>query len=58
MFFFRSGNYSKFVSEGFVFNFIGVLAVLYGVLVLYLVNETDFKRVEAVEDEITLASSR
>lgn len=57
IFFFRGANYGQFVSEGFVFNFIGVFAVLYGVLVLYLVNETDFKRVESPEDEITLASS-
>lgn len=50
-------NYSKFVSEGVVFNFIGVFAALYGVLVLYMVNELDYKRVALPEDEMALTGS-
>ncbi|KAJ8910082.1 hypothetical protein NQ315_010872 [Exocentrus adspersus] len=52
-----SDKYSSFESEGIIFNFIGVFAALYGVMVLYMVNETDYKRVALPEDEMALASS-
>ncbi|KAJ8970508.1 hypothetical protein NQ317_007873 [Molorchus minor] len=50
-------EYSKFDAEGVVCNLIGVFVVFYGVMVLYLVNEMDYKRVSLPEDEIALAAS-
>ncbi|KAJ8957868.1 hypothetical protein NQ318_001864 [Aromia moschata] len=38
-------NYKDFISEGIIFNLMGVFAVFYGIMVLYMVNELDYKRV-------------
>lgn len=47
-------SYAKFISEAFVFNFIGVVILVYGLLVLYLVTDTSYKRNPLPEDEMTL----
>ncbi|XP_066249432.1 transmembrane ascorbate-dependent reductase CYB561 [Euwallacea similis] len=49
-------KYADFVSEAFVFNFIAVALVLYGLLVLYLVTETTYKRNPLPEDELVLTN--
>lgn len=51
---FTLDNYSDFPSEGVLINFIGVLLVSFGALVLYLVTDATYKRVALPEDEISL----
>ncbi|KAG5873584.1 hypothetical protein JTB14_011197 [Gonioctena quinquepunctata] len=48
-------DYQKYPSEGIIFNLIGVATAFYGVMVLYMVNEIDYKRVASVDDEIPLS---
>ncbi|CAH1992594.1 unnamed protein product [Acanthoscelides obtectus] len=50
-------EYADFRAEGVVFNFMGIFIALYGVLVLYLVNESDYKRAPLPEDQIALSHS-
>ncbi|XP_074040176.1 transmembrane ascorbate-dependent reductase CYB561 isoform X2 [Leptinotarsa decemlineata] len=50
-----STDYQKYPSEGILINLIGVFTVFYGVMVLYMVNEMDYKRVATVEDDIPLS---
>ncbi|KAH1011424.1 hypothetical protein HUJ04_000797 [Dendroctonus ponderosae] len=53
-FFTLDAKYSAFVPEAFVFNFIALITTFYGLLVLYLVNESAFKRNALPEDELAL----
>ncbi|CAG9772189.1 unnamed protein product [Ceutorhynchus assimilis] len=50
-----SDNYKNFVPEAFVFNFIGLIVVLYGLLVLYLVHDPMYKRDPLPEDQLALS---
>lgn len=47
-------TYSQFPSEAFVLNFIALIGVFYGLLVLNLVNESTYKRSALEEDELAL----
>lgn len=50
-------NYSKYSSESILVNIMGLFIVAYGVLVIYLVNEVDYKRHALPDDEIALTES-
>nr|CAI5827315.1 unnamed protein product [Callosobruchus analis]CAI5855149.1 unnamed protein product [Callosobruchus analis] len=50
-------DYANFKAEGVVFNFMGIFIALYGVLVMYLVHEPDYKRTPLPEDQIALSHS-
>ncbi|XP_019879676.1 transmembrane ascorbate-dependent reductase CYB561 isoform X2 [Aethina tumida] len=50
-------NYAEYVSEGMMTNFIALFTLVYGVMVLYLVNEEDYKRAALPEDEIALTQN-
>ncbi|XP_060533443.1 lysosomal membrane ascorbate-dependent ferrireductase CYB561A3 isoform X2 [Cylas formicarius] len=50
-------NYADFPAEGFVYNFIGLITIFYGLLVLYLVGEASYKRSPLPEDEVVLSMS-
>jgi len=50
-------QYQDFIPEAFVFNFIGMILVFYGLLVLYLVSDVTYKRSALPEDEMTLTRS-
>ncbi|XP_076255985.1 lysosomal membrane ascorbate-dependent ferrireductase CYB561A3-like isoform X2 [Rhynchophorus ferrugineus] len=52
-----NGSYSSFPPEAFLFNAIGLIITLYGLLVLYLVNEPLYKRATIPEDELALTGS-
>lgn len=54
---FRGTDYSTFVPEAFVFNFMGLIIVFYGLLVLYLVTDITYKRNPLPEDELALTGS-
>ncbi|KAL1501210.1 hypothetical protein ABEB36_006582 [Hypothenemus hampei] len=47
-------KYSLFTAEAFVFNFIALITVFYGLLVLYLVLDGTYKRQTLPEEELVL----
>ncbi|XP_050316124.1 putative transmembrane ascorbate-dependent reductase CYB561 homolog isoform X2 [Anthonomus grandis grandis] len=49
-----SNDYSRFIPEAFVFNFMGLITTFYGLLVLYLVTDLSYKRQTLPEEEIIL----
>lgn len=55
--FFRGSNYSDLPSEGVLLNFIALFTAFFGILVLYLVNDADFKRHNLPEDEVILTET-
>ncbi|CAG9861319.1 unnamed protein product [Phyllotreta striolata] len=50
-------DYSARSSEGVLVNIAGLAAALYGLLVLYLLNEPDYKRTASGDDQIVLDRS-
>ncbi|EFA05356.2 transmembrane ascorbate-dependent reductase CYB561 [Tribolium castaneum] len=50
-------KYQDLPSEGVMVNFIGLFIAFWGILVLYLVNDVDFKRANLPEDEVALSNS-
>ncbi|XP_044260543.1 transmembrane ascorbate-dependent reductase CYB561 [Tribolium madens] len=50
-------KYADLPSEGVMVNFIGLFIAFFGILVLYLVNDVDFKRVSLPEDEVALSNT-
>jgi hypothetical protein len=38
-------------------NFVALFVAFFGILVLYLVNDSDFKRTNLPEDEVALATT-
>lgn len=48
-------NYSSMGGEAVLVNFMGVILLVFGLLVLYLVYNPTYKRVALAEDDITLA---
>ncbi|KYN32172.1 Cytochrome b561 [Trachymyrmex septentrionalis] len=48
-------EYSAFVSEGILINFIGLLLVLFGGLSVYLVTQERYRRLSRSEDEVLLS---
>ncbi|XP_017771986.1 PREDICTED: cytochrome b561 isoform X2 [Nicrophorus vespilloides] len=52
---FAIDDYASFSSESLLVNFTGLILALYATLVLYLVNNTEFKRTALPEEELALS---
>ncbi|CAG9831319.1 unnamed protein product [Diabrotica balteata] len=50
-------DYQNYGTEGIYINIIGTFIILYGILVLYLVNNVDYKRVALADDQMPLERS-
>ncbi|CAH0549206.1 unnamed protein product [Brassicogethes aeneus] len=50
-------DYSDYSSEGLMCNFIAIFAVFYALIVLYMVNDDDYKRTPLPEDEMVLSTT-
>ncbi|KAL0118419.1 hypothetical protein PUN28_009228 [Cardiocondyla obscurior] len=48
-------NYSAFVGEGMLINFIGLLLIIFGGLSVYLVTQERYRRLPRAEDEVLLS---
>ncbi|EZA54976.1 cytochrome b561 isoform X2 [Ooceraea biroi] len=53
--FFVLKNYSEFVPEGVLINFIGILLVVFGGLCVYLVTQEHYRRLPRPEDDVLLS---
>jgi len=47
--FYRDREYEKFPAEGIVGNFLGLLCIFYGGLVVYMLTKPEFKRRPVLE---------
>ena len=55
--FHRHGEYGKRDPEGVMANWIGILIILFGTLVVYLATNIKYKRLERPEDSLLLQES-
>ena len=55
--FFYRGEYGKRAPEGVMANWIGILIILFGTLVVYLATNIKYKRLERPEDSLLLQES-
>lgn len=54
---YRDKEYKNFPKEGMFGNFLGILCVVYGGLVVYMVTKPEYKRRPKPEDGVLLARS-
>jgi hypothetical protein len=47
-----NNSYSEITGEGFMINFIGLLLIVFGSLVIYMVTKGSWKREDCVKDEL------
>lgn len=53
----RDKEYKHFPKEGMFGNFLGILCILYGGLVVYMVTKPEFKREPKPEDGVLLTGA-
>lgn len=55
--YYRDKEYKNFPKEGLFGNFLGVLCVLYGGLIVYMVTKPEYKRFPKPEDGVLLTGA-
>lgn len=55
--FYRKDEYSHFPKEGMLGNFLGILCVVYGALIVYMVTKPEYKRSPKPEDGVLLTGT-
>jgi len=53
---YRSTGYQQYPKEGLLGNFLGLLCVVYGGLVVYMVTKPNYKRLPKAEDGVLLST--
>lgn len=55
--FYRDKDYKNFPSEGLFGNVLGILCIVFGVLVVYLVTQPEYKRQPIPENGVLLTGA-